>query len=899
MNEAGIIDLGQRVCNSVILPKLMISPMTADMSAADRTIRLTDYQAPAWRIPRIELTFELDPESTQVHGVLHLERAGEGAMPLKLDGEALELLRIAIDDRPLEANEYSLAQDGGLTIHQPPQRCVLSMTTRIHPAANTTCMGLYLSKGVFTTQCEPEGFRRIMYSLDRPDVLSVHTTRIVADPARYPVLLSNGNLVEETALDDGRRQATWHDPFPKPTYLYALVAGDLGVLRDRFVTMSGREVGLEIYAEHHNVDKLSHAMQSVHKAMRWDEETYGREYDLERYIIVVVEDFNAGAMENKGLNIFNAKYVLARPEVATDSDYEGIESVIAHEYFHNWSGNRVTCRDWFQLSLKEGFTVFRDQEFSADMGARATKRIEDVNVLRTWQFPEDAGPLAHPVQPPEYQAIDNFYTSTVYNKGAEVVRMLRNLLGWETFRKGADLYFARHDGQAVTIEDFVKAMEDASGRDLGQFRRWYVQAGTPRVEASGDYDAGARRYTLTLRQHTAPTPGQPIKQPFVIPIDMALLDKAGQPLVAQVLVLSQPEQRFVFDDIGEAPVPSLLRGFSAPVRMEFPYADDDLAFLMAHDGDDFNRWEAAQRLMTRVLLRLIEDVQTENALRLDDRLSTAYGHALHDGKLSPRMKADLLTLPSESWLADQCAVVDPLAIHQAREFLKRALAETWEESLLALYHTQQDEAPYAPSNEAIGRRRLKNLCLNMLMSVDSITHHALATHQFRAGHNMTDVLAALQSLAHTDCADRKNVLSTFEQRWINEALVMDKWFAIQATSPLSGTLDEVKRLMGHPAFSLGNPNKARALIGSFAHANPVGFHAHDGSGYRFVAEQVLALDALNPQVSARMAGAFQQWRRFDTHRRELMRATLKGMAASIISLELREVVEKSLGEDNG
>lgn len=867
------------------------------MSTDDRTIRLADYRPPAWHIPRIELTFELDPESTQVHGVLHLERAGQGTMPLKLDGEALELLRIAIDDRPLAANEYSLAQDGGLTIHQPPQRCVLSMTTRIHPAANTTCMGLYLSNGIFTTQCEPEGFRRIMFSLDRPDVLSVYTTHVVADPARYPVLLSNGNLVSEETLADGRRKATWHDPFPKPTYLYALVAGDLGVLRDRFVTMHGREVSLEIYAEHQNVDKLGHAMQSLKKAMRWDEETYGREYDLERYMIVAVEDFNAGAMENKGLNIFNAKYVLARPEVATDSDYEAIESVIAHEYFHNWSGNRVTCRDWFQLSLKEGFTVFRDQEFSADMGARATKRIEDVNVLRTHQFPEDSGPLAHPVQPPEYQAIDNFYTTTVYNKGAEVVRMLRNLLGWATFRKGSDLYFARHDGQAVTIEDFIRAMEDASGRDLSQFRRWYVQAGTPHVTATGEYDATARRYTLILRQHTPATPGQPQKEPFVIPINMALLNCNGQRLAKGVLELSQVEQRFIFEGIDEPPIPSLLRGFSAPVRLDFPYTDEELAFLMARDDDDFNRWEAAQRLMTRVLLRLVEDVQAERDLVLDPKLSAAWGHALHDATLDPRMKADLLTLPSETWLADQCEVVDPHAIHAAREFLRRALAEAWEESLLALYHTQQEEGAYEPTPVAIGRRRLKNLCLNTLMALGNESHHVLATHQFRAGHNMTDVLAALQALAHTDCADRANVLSEFETRWINEPLVMDKWFAIQATSPLPGTLEDVKRLMDHPAFNLANPNKARALIGSFARANPVGFHAPDGSGYRFVAEQVLALDALNAQVAARMAGAFQQWRRFDPHRQGLMRDALRSIAAHSISVELREVVEKSLGEN--
>lgn len=867
------------------------------MSTDDRTIRLADYLPPAWRIPHIELTFELDPEATLVHGRLQIERVDQGQGALVLDGQALELVRIAMDDVPLTADDYAMTEAGGLVIHQPPKRFTLAITTRIRPAANTTCMGLYLSNGIFTTQCEPEGFRRIMFSLDRPDVLSVYTTHVVADSARYPVLLSNGNLVSEETLADGRRKATWHDPFPKPTYLYALVAGELGVLRDRFVTMSGREVGLEIYAEHHNVDKLGHAMQSLIKAMKWDEETYGREYDLERYMIVAVEDFNAGAMENKGLNIFNAKYVLARPEIATDSDYEAIESVIAHEYFHNWSGNRVTCRDWFQLSLKEGFTVFRDQEFSADMGARACKRIEDVNVLRTWQFAEDAGPLAHPVQPPEYQAIDNFYTTTVYNKGAEVVRMLKNLLGWPTFRKGCDLYFARHDGQAVTIEDFVRAMEDASGRDLTQFRRWYVQAGTPRVSAIGEHDATTRRYTLTLRQHTPATPGQPEKEPFVIPVDMALLDRNGQRLADGVLELNQAEQRFIFEGIVEPPIPSLLRGFSAPVRVDFPYTDEELAFLMARDDDDFNRWEAAQRLMTRVLLTLVEDVRAGRDLELDPKLSAAWGHALHDPKLDARMKADLLTLPSEAWLADQCDEVDPHAIHVAREFLRRALAEAWEESLLTLYHTQREEGAYEPTPAAIGRRRLKNLCLNMLMAVGQESHHVLATHQFRAGHNMTDVLAALQAIAHTDCAERASVLEEFEARWVNEPLVMDKWFAIQATSPLPGTLEEVKRLMNHPAFHLANPNKARALIGSFARANPVGFHAPDGSGYRFVADQVLALDALNAQVSARMAGAFQQWRRFDPHRQMLMRDALRSIAAHSISVELREVVEKSLGEN--
>ena len=864
------------------------------MSTSVHTTRLVDYQPPVWRIPTIALTFELDAESTYVHAVMHCERMSEAETALALQGECLELVRIALDDAPLEPHEFSV-HDSGLTLHHPPARFTLSMSTRIHPAANTTGMGLYLSKGILVTQCEAEGFRRMMYSLDRPDVLSVYTTHLVADKTRYPVLLSNGNFVEEKSLEDGRTQATWFDPFPKPTYLYALVAGELGVLRENFVTMSGKNVALEIYAEARNVDKLGHAMQSIHKAMRWDEDTYGREYDLERFMVVAVEDFNAGAMENKGLNIFNASYVLARPEVATDLDYEGIESVIAHEYFHNWSGDRVTCRDWFQLSLKEGFTVFRDQEFSADMGARATQRIEDVNALRTWQFAEDAGPLAHPVQPAEYQAISNFYTSTVYNKGAEVVRMLKNLLGWPTFRKGSDLYFARHDGQAVTIEEFVKAMEDASGRDLSQFRLWYRQAGTPLISASGEYDAAAQRYTLHLRQSTPPTPGQAEKLPMLIPIDMALLDEHGKEMTAQVLELNQQAQSFVFDGVDMPPVPSLLRGFSAPVRLEFAYSDAELAFLMAHDGDDFNRWEAGQRLMTQVLLRLVADVQAENALVLDAGLSAAFGHALHDKNLSARMKADLLMVPSEAWLAEQMQEVDPLAIHQARRFLRRALAEAWEESLLAVYYAQQESGEYQVTPEAVGKRRLKNLALGFLMTLDNSAHHALATHQFRVGGNMTDEMAALLSLAHTDCADRREVLLAFEQRWAHEALVMDKWFGTQASSPLPGTLDEVRALLKHPAFHLTNPNKARALIGGFARNNPVNFHATDGSGYRFVAEQVLALDALNPQVASRMAGAFQQWRRFEAHRRGLMQATLQELAAhSALSSELREVVERSL-----
>lgn len=875
------------------------------MSTTVHTTRLADYLPPAWNIPRIELSFELDAESSEVHAVMRCERVGEAEQALVLQGECLELLRIAIDDVPLTAADYTL-HEAGLTIHQPPACFTLNMSTRIRPMSNTTGMGLYLSKGILVTQCESEGFRRIMYSLDRPDVLSVYTTHLMADVAHYPILLSNGNLVDESMLDDGRSKFTWHDPFPKPSYLFALAAGDLMALRDTFTTMSGRTVLIEIYAAPRDVDKLVHAMQSVHKAMRWDEETYGREYDLERFMVVAVEDFNAGAMENKGLNIFNASYVLARPEVATDGDYEGIESVIAHEYFHNWSGDRVTCRDWFQLSLKEGFTVFRDQEFSADMGARATQRIEDVNALRTWQFAEDAGPLAHPVQPDAYQAISNFYTSTVYNKGAEVVRMLKNLLGWTTFRQGCDLYFDRHDGQAVTIEEFVRAMEDASGRDLSQFRRWYVQAGTPQITASGEYDAAAQRYTLHLRQHTQATPGQPVKQAFLIPVDMALLDQAGHELATQVLELNAEEQDFVFEGITKSPVPSLLRGFSAPVQLDFPYSDAQLAFLMAHDGDDFNRWEAAQRLMTKVLLRLVSDVQAERDLVLDDGLNAAFGHALHDQNLSPRMKADLLTVPSETWLAEQMGAeqigaeqiggVDPLAIHQARRFLRRALAESWEESLLAIYSTQQDSGAYAPTPEAIGRRRLKNLALSFLMTLDNSAHHALATHQFRVGHNMTDVLAALLSLAHTDCADRQEVLDQFEQQWAHEALVMDKWFSTQASSPLPGALAEVQRLTQHPAFSLANPNKARALIGGFARGNPVGFHAADGSGYRFVAEQVLALDALNPQIAARMAGAFQQWRRFEPHRRVLMRGALTDLASRSLSPELREVVEKSLVE---
>ncbi len=871
-------------------------------------VHLKDYRPPEYLIDRAELSFELDVEATVVTASLALRRnpaAVRGDGDLRLDGEQLELERIAIDGRELVPSDYRLDGDS-LLLHRVPDRFRLETRVRIHPGLNTALEGLYRSGDMLCTQCEAEGFRRITFFLDRPDVMARFSTTLVADKARYPVLLSNGNPGERRELPDGRHLVRWEDPFPKPSYLFALVAGRLEAVRDSYRTVSGREVSLNIYVEPENLDKCDHAMRSLKKAMAWDEERYGREYDLDVYNIVAVSHFNMGAMENKGLNIFNAKYVLARPDTATDADFEGIEGVIAHEYFHNWTGNRITCRDWFQLSLKEGFTVFRDQEFSADMGSREVKRIEDVRVLRARQFAEDAGPLAHPVRPESYIEINNFYTATVYEKGAEVVRMQANLLGPEQFRRATDLYFERHDGQAVTTEDFVRCMEDASGRDLTQFRRWYSQAGTPEVSARGEYRAADRTYVLTVRQQTPPTPGQSVKQPLHVPLAVGLLDESGNDLAlrlageeqarapgTRVLELCAAEQEFHFVDVPSRPIPSLLRGFSAPVKLHVDYSDEDLMFLMAHDSDGFNRWDAAQKLAERLLLALVADPATP----VPEGFLDAFRRALTDGSVDPALRAEVLSLPSETYLGDQMATVDVVGIHRAREALKARIGNALRHDLLALYEKCRDDGPYQLTPEAIGRRALKNLCLDYLMQGADTQARALCSAQFEAGRNMTDVIAALRLLANAGGEAGEAALATFYDEWRGDQLVLDKWFAIQATGRREDTPDRVRRLLAHPDFTLTNPNRVRSLVGAFCMGNPVHFHAADGAGYRFLRERVLELDPLNPQIASRLLQSLVQWRRFDPDRQALMRAELQQILdVEELSRDLFEVASRALGE---
>jgi aminopeptidase N len=874
-----------------------------------RTIYRKDYTPPPYLVDAVELHFDLDPQRTVVRSRLQLRRnpAAAGASPLVLDGQELELLGLELDGRPLTAGEYLIDAES-LTIDGIPERCELAVTTAIGPAANTALEGLYVSSGNFCTQCEAEGFRRITYFPDRPDVMARFTTTVAGDRERCPVLLSNGNPVARGDLEGGRHFVTWGDPFPKPAYLFALVAGQLVCIEDRFVTASGREVALRFYVEERNRDKCAHAVASLKKAMAWDEATFGLEYDLDIYMVVAVDDFNMGAMENKGLNVFNSKYVLALPETATDADYQGIEGVIGHEYFHNWTGNRVTCRDWFQLSLKEGLTVFRDQEFSADMTSRAVKRIQDVRVLRNGQFPEDAGPLAHPVRPDSYQEINNFYTMTVYNKGAEVIRMQHALLGAAGFRQGLELYFQRHDGQAVTVDDFVAALADAGGVDLEQFKRWYAQAGTPVLTARGAWDGAAKSYILTLAQQTAATPGQEVKEPFHIPVAVGLLGRDGHDLplrlageavaggTTRVLELREAEQSYTFLDVPEPPIPSLLRGFSAPVRLEIDLSDADLAFLFAHDSDPFNRGEAGQQLAVKVLLALVADAQAGRELRLPDHFRNACRSALTDAGADPALLAQALLLPAEGYLAEQMAVADPDAIHVAREFVRATLGTGLQRELQTAYMLHRVEGPYRPEPAAVGRRSLRNLCLAYLAASGHPRGVGLADLHFRQADNMTDAMAGLSVLAGGESELRAPALGDFYARWRHDPLVVDKWLSLQATAPLPGTLAEVERLLSHPAFTLRNPNKVRALIGSFAHGNPVCFHAADGGGYRFVAERLLELDPLNPQVAARLAGAFGRWRRFGVGRQKLMCEQLQRiLAAPQLSRDVAEVVGKTLG----
>jgi aminopeptidase N len=878
-------------------------------------VYLSDYTPSAFLIDSVELDAEIREDDTRITAQLKMKRnpaSPDTAAPLVLDGEAIALETLELDDRALETSEYALDTEH-LTIPHVPQAFTLKTVCRVRPRDNTTLSGFYASKDGFFTQCEAQGFRRITYFIDRPDVMARYTTTLRADKARYPVLLANGNLVasgdeaRQTADEPVRHWARWEDPFPKPSYLFAMVAAKLDRLDDTFVTRSGKTARLAIYVEPGKLEQTGFAMQALKKAMKWDEDVFGLELDLDQYMIVAVGDFNMGAMENKGLNIFNTKFILACPETATDIDYQNIDRVVAHEYFHNWTGNRVTCRDWFQLSLKEGLTVFRDQEYGADMYSRPVQRIREVRDLRARQFPEDASPMAHPVRPQSYMEISNFYTATVYSKGAEVVRMIHTLIGAENFRKGMDLYIERHDGQAVTTDDFVQAMADASGRDLTQFKRWYDQAGTPVLDVSDAYDPAAQRYSLTVRQSCPPTPGQPEKQPFHIPLALGLVGPAGEDIPLEVegadarafagavLSVSKPEQRFEIARVAVRPVPSLARGFSAPVVVNYDYDERSLAHLMANDADPFNRWEAGQRLATRLMLRGVEDVRAGREFAAPESFVEAFARTLALAKDDPSFAAEALTLPSEHFIAEQMAVADPDAIHAVRTGLARNLGEVLRDDLLAAYRAYAVPAPYSPDAASAGKRALRNLCLAYLMETRSAEACALAESQFGSADNMTDTMAALAVLADFDCAERARSLEAFYARWRNEPLVADKWLRVQAVSRLPGTLAEVKRLMTHPAFSLKNPNKVYALIGAFSAANHVRFHAADGSGYDFLAEQVIALDKLNPQVAARVARAFDRWRKFDSARQCHARGALERIRATPgLSKDVSEIVTKGL-----
>ena len=882
-------------------------------TAPPKPTLLTEYRPPDFLIDEVDLSFSLGEDETIVTSLLVLRRnpaAGTPHASLRLDGEELELLSIGLDGPPLDAGRYRIEPDGALIIPEVLDGFRLEIVVRIKPQLNTALSGLYTSGGNFCTQCEAEGFRRITYFLDRPDVSAKFRVRIEADKTRYPILLSNGNPRETGDRPGGRHFAIWEDPHPKPSYLFALVAGDLVAHRDEFITRSGRKVPLAIWVRRGDEDKCAHAMASLKASMKWDEDVYGLEYDLDVFNIVAVSDFNMGAMENKGLNIFNTRYVLAKPDTATDTDYEGIESVIAHEYFHNWTGDRVTCRDWFQLSLKEGLTVFRDQQFSADMGSHAVSRIADIRALRAGQFPEDAGPLAHPVQPQSYLRIDNFYTATVYNKGAELIRMMHTLLGRDGFRKGMDLYIQRHDNSAATIPGFVSAMQDASGIDLSEFALWYHQAGTPEITIEDRYDPASKSYELTVSQKTPPTPGQPEKQPLPIPVAMGLIGPngdemptrlAGEPAAQEgtrLLVCTQPRQTFRFVDVAAPPVPSLLRDFSAPVKLQgVPL--ERLKFLAIHDTDPVARWDAGQRAATAILLARVALWRDGTALPpLDTDLVEAARHHLAGAAQDRAFAAQALLLPGELALADEMTVVDVEAIHAVREEARAAIAAALRQEFAAAYRDLADTGPYTTDGAAIGRRALRNVALAYLAAGDNREGARLAKAQFDAQQNMTDVMAALSVLVEIDGPERDAALTAFYAKWRDDPLVTDNWFSLQARSSLPGTIAAVKELTRHPAFTRGNPNRWRALIGAFANGNRLHFHAASGEGYEFLTDEVLAIDPSNPQLAARAVQPLGQWRRFDAGRQALMKAQLQRIHDTAgLSTNTFEMVSKSLAED--
>lgn len=856
------------------------------------TIRRENYAPPAYAITSVKLIFDLDPNATKVSAEIGFERwSGSKGGELILDGEDLKLLSVAIDGEPLQSRAYAVNPDS-ISIFVPPSKPFnLQTEVEINPARNTRLEGLYLSDGIYCTQCEAEGFRRITYFLDRPDIMAAYDVEIRGDSEALPILLSNGDLVDEGQLDNGRHFARWRDPWNKPSYLFALVAGDLNKISDSFKTRSDKIVDLHIWTDPGQEHKAIYAMDALKRSFAWDERVYGLEYDLSQFNIVAISAFNMGAMENKSLNVFNAKYILAEPDTATDADYAFIESVVAHEYFHNWTGNRVTCRDWFQLSLKEGLTVFRDQQFSADERSAAVQRISDVKRLRARQFPEDAGPLAHPIRPDSYIEINNFYTATIYEKGAEVIGMMHTLLGSEAYYKGINLYFDRHDGTAATCDDFVSAMEAASGFDMTSFQRWYSQAGTPIVTVSTSFDDDT--LTLTLRQKTPVAAKQTSPMPLTMPIRLGLIGPDGADIASELLILQEAEKTWTFNGLSAHPVLSLNRGFSAPIRLDMTEAPETRAFRMAHDSDPFNRWEAGQRFATDVMRSMLDQLQSGNNLKPEPGFVAAWGQALTDPSIDPAFRALLMTLPSEDNLADAMSAVDVNAVHSVRQHLRRALAEAFEAALEAIVTMPADSGVFSPAATAAGQRAERGAALGYLATLPNGAERALKA--YHAANNMTDRMSALTALNDQPGDARTEAMTAFHDRYADDALILDKWFVLTATAPGPNTLAEIKSAMKDPKFTLGNPNKARSLIGAFAASNPTAFHAADGAGYSFFAEQILAIDKLNPQTAARMLAPLSRWNRMDSARQSQMQSALKHiLSAKDISRDIFEIADKAL-----
>ncbi|KAJ0594419.1 putative cytosol alanyl aminopeptidase [Helianthus annuus] len=916
-----MIDLQRSSRTSTALVRSLATesvPKSAEESNMDapKEIFLKDYKLPDYYFDTVDLSFFLGEEKTTVSAKISVvPRVDGGAAPLVLDGVDLKLISVKINGNELKEGEFQVGPRHLILTSPPSGNFILETVTEILPHKNTSLEGLYKSSGNFCTQCEAEGFRKITFYQDRPDIMSKYTCRIEADKLLYPVLLSNGNLIEQGDLEGGNHFALWEDPFKKPCYLFALVAGQLESRDDTFTTCSGRKVALKIWTPPQDLPKTEHAMYSLKAAMKWDEDVFGREYDLDIFNIVSVPDFNMGAMENKSLNIFNSKLVLASPETATDADYAAILGVIGHEYFHNWTGNRVTCRDWFQLSLKEGLTVFRDQEFSSDMGSRTVKRIGDVSKLRTYQFPQDAGPMAHPVRPHSYIKMDNFYTVTVYEKGAEVVRMYKTLLGSQGFRKGTDLYFERHDGQAVTCEDFFAAMRDANDADFANFLLWYSQAGTPIVKVTSSYNAEARTFSLKFSQTVPPTPGQPVKEPMFIPVAVGLLDSSGkdmplssiyhdgklesvtccgQPVYTTVLRVTKGEEEFTFSDVPEKPIPSLLRGYSAPIRLQSDLTDDDLFFLLAHDSDEFNRWEAGQILARKLMLNQVVNFQKSSPLVLDPQFVHGIKCILLDSSLDKEFIAKAITLPGEGEVMDLMEVADPDAVHAVRKFIRKQLASQLKHEFLNLVKENRSSEKYVFDHTNMARRTLKNTALGYLASLEDEEISELVLHEYKTATNMTDQFSALAAIAQKPGKARDDALADFYNQWQHDYLVVNKWFALQSSSDIPVNVENVHKLLSHQAFDIKNPNKVYSLIGGFC-ASPVNFHAKDGSGYKFLGEIVVQLDKLNPQVASRMVSAFSRWKRYDETRQNLAKAQLEMIvSANGLSENVYEIASKSL-----